>query len=318
MTSVLFTPAGSGMAVTSLKALNEHGDIRTVSTDIDDLSPGLHLADAGYIVPPFDDDEYMASILHIVETEDIDVVVPSLDPILKRFANTKDRFREVGARVMISPPETLTVTQDKWKTYERLGDTLPFPDSWIDIANVDPSDELFIKPRTGSGSEGIHEITSRRDLEFYFERVTDPIVQEYLPGPEYTIDCLTDGSGDLLACVPRKRLDITSGISTKVEVVDDPALVDIARGVADELEFVGPFFVQVKADDDGDPRITEVGARTAGTMCREFVTPSLQYLAVQQLLGGSVPEPEVEFGRRLSRYWCEQSFDGDVAELHRY
>jgi carbamoyl-phosphate synthase large subunit len=318
MKSVLFTPAGSELAVTGIKALAVREDIRTVSTDIARLAPGLHLADRGYLVPEFDDDEYMTAILDIVEQEDIDVVVPVLDQILKPFALARDRIRARGARVMLSPLETLEVTQDKWKTYRRLTGVVDLPDSWIDQPDLPDDGGLFLKPRTGSGSEHTHHITSQSELAFFHEHVEDPIIQEYLPGAEYTVDCLTDRNGDLLACVPRHRKELAGGVSTQVTVVEDERLFTMARQIAGELDFVGPFFFQAKRDADGRPRLTEIGARLAGTMCAGFVSPSLQYAGIRQLCGEPVPEPTVEFGIHMSRHWSETYLDGEFEDVHEW
>jgi carbamoyl-phosphate synthase large subunit len=315
MTSVLFTPAGSELAVTGIKALADREDVRTVSTDIARLAPGLHLADTGYLVPEFEDDAYMPAVLDIVERENIDVVVPVLDQILKPFAAAREQVRARGARVMISPLETLDVTRDKWQTYQRLSGVVPLPDSWITKPPLPEDGDLFVKPRTGSGSENIHRITSQAELDFYHEQIEKPIIQEYLPGTEYTIDCLTDRDGNLIACVPRERKELTGGVSTQVTVVEREDLFSLARGVAGELDFVGPFFIQAKLDEEGVPRLTEIGARLAGTMCAGFTSPSLQYAGVKQLCGESVPDPTVQFGTHMSRHWAETYLDDELSEL---
>jgi carbamoyl-phosphate synthase large subunit len=318
MTSVLFTPAGSELAVTGIKALAAREDVRTVSTDITRLAPGLHLADSGYLVPAFDDDEYMPAILDIVEREDIDVVVPALDQILQPFALARNRIRARDARLMLSPLETLEVTRDKWKTYRRLTGAVDRPESWTDQPDLPEDGDLFIKPRTGSGSENTHHITSQSELAFFHEHIEDPIVQEYLPGAEYTVDCITDRDGDLLACVPRHRRELAGGVSTQVTVVEDERLLAMARQIAGELDFVGPFFFQAKRDADGVPRLTEIGARLAGTMCAGFVSPSLQYVGIRQLCGEPVPEPTVEFGTHMSRHWSETYLDSEFERLHEW
>lgn len=315
MMSVLFTPAGSELAVTGIKALADREDVRTVSTDIARLAPGLHLADTGYLVPEFEDDAYMPAVLDIVERENIDVVVPVLDQILKPFAAAREQVRARGARVMISPLETLDVTRDKWQTYQRLSGVVPLPDSWITKPPLPEDGDLFVKPRTGSGSENIHRITSQAELDFYHEQMEKPIIQEYLPGTEYTIDCLTDRDGNLIACVPRERKELTGGVSTQVTVVEREDLFSLARGVAGELDFVGPFFIQAKLDENGVPRLTEIGARLAGTMCAGFTSPSLQYAGVKQLCGESVPDPTVQFGTHMSRHWAETYLDDELSEL---
>lgn len=317
MTSVLFTPAGSGNSVAGIKALTKHG-IRTVGTDIRELSPGLHLADVGYIVPPFDEDQYMQSILNITKSEGIDIVIPALDPILTDFAEAENKFESLNASVMISPIETLRITLDKWRTYQYLSEKLPFPQSWIEVDKVREDGEYFIKPRHGHGSEDANLAKSQSELEFYYEQTPDPIIQTYLPGSEFTIDCLTDDDGSLIACVPRKRHEIKDGISTRVEVVHDERLFNIADRITDELRFTGPFFIQAKEDETGDVHIIEIGARTAGTMCPGFVRPNLHYLAVQQLTGGQLPDVDVNYGVSMSRYWSEMYFTNESGQLHRW
>lgn len=304
MTTVLFTPAGSGMAITGMKALRQDSDIRIIATDIDELSPGLHLADRGYIVPRFGDSRYFQAIENIVVDEDVDIILPALDPILEDFSTRRDRFAETGAKVLVSPPETVELTRDKWKTYTALEGALPFPDSYTDIDAVPDTYPLFIKPRRGSGSEDAYKVDSKDDLIYRNANIEDPLIQEYLPGTEYTVDCLSSEEG-LIACVPRRRIETTAGISTKAEVVKEETLEDIAAEIAEQLEFTGPWFFQAKEDADGNPKITEIAARTAGTMCHGFVQPNLHSLAVRQIEGEDVAEPEVKYGKKMARYWEE-------------
>lgn len=313
MKSVLVTPAGSGIGITTLKAFNEKDDIRTVATDVNNLAAGLHLADESYIVPPFDDDEYFDSIRSIALSENIDVIVPALDPILKTFADQKELLEESGASVMISDPQTIENCRDKWKTYTTLHNDVPFPDSMISLEEAQPNQVYFIKPRYGSGSEQAYKIRSPDELEFYFKRIEQPIIQEHLPGTEYTVDCLSARDGELLVCLPRKRVAMSDGISTKIAVTREPKLRAIAETVNEQFDFVGPFFIQAKEDVNGTPHVTEIGPRIAGTMCHGFVSPSLQYLGVMQTCGEHAPEPTVAYGTRMTRYWNEIYFETEPA-----
>lgn len=315
MSTILLTPGGTGMAITAIQALRHDGDHRIVTTDVDELSPGLHLADRGYLVPRFDDPEYFPAIIDIVEREGVDVVFPAFDGILTEFSERRGDLESQGAKLAISPVETLRTTQDKWRTFQALEGTVPMPDSAVSLADVDPTADWFVKPRRGSGSEDAHGAVSGAELEFYFERVEDPVIQTYLPGPEYTVDCFPDPDGGVAACVPRHRHEITDGISTKVTVTRYAELERIADRVADALDLVGPFFFQVREDTDGTPRLIEIGARLAGTMCHEFVTPSLQQATVASLLEGQVPSFEVAYGRSMSRYWAATFFDDPENEV---
>lgn len=312
MITVLVTPAGSGMAATCLKALNEVDEIRTITTDIDNLASGLYLADAGYIVPDFEG-PYLDAIAAIVEREDVDVVIPALDDVLDLFARRRARIIEAGAEVMISSPEAIAVTQDKWQTYERLKPTdVPVPDSWIEWGEIPRQIPKFIKPRRGSGSENAFRVASKDALEFYFDEIDDPIVQEYLPGREVTVDCLATTSRETVT-VPRERLETKGGISVKNVVIESESLETIGHRISDLLDLKGAFFFQAKENPDGKFKVTEINARIAGSMCAGFVTPSIQELAVRDALGEAISEPVVHYGKQFTRYWAER-YISDGAE----
>ena len=57
-----------------------------------------------------------------------------------------------------------------------------------------PRFPLFIKPRVGRGAVGAYPVRTARELAFFLDYVELPIVQEYLDGPEYTIDVLCDSA----------------------------------------------------------------------------------------------------------------------------
>jgi hypothetical protein len=71
---------------------------------------------------------------------------------------------------------------------------------------------VIVKPRAGSGSRGIRLIERRAELEA-LERDGTLLVQEHLPGPEYSLDVLARADGHVAAVVPRERLKVDSGIA---------------------------------------------------------------------------------------------------------
>ena len=44
------------------------------------------------------------------------------------------------------------------------------------------------------------------------------IIQEYLPGKEYTVDVLSDLDGNSLLAIPRERIEVKAGISSKGKI----------------------------------------------------------------------------------------------------
>ena len=129
--NVLIIPAGSGMAIAAIKMLKKDKKIKVFSADADKLSPGLYLSNKGYVVPKFNDPNFYASIEEIIQRENIDVIFPALDTILLDFSVRKKNFEKLGVKVVISDPETIKTTRDKWRTYNTLKGIVPLPKSFI-------------------------------------------------------------------------------------------------------------------------------------------------------------------------------------------
>lgn len=301
--NILLVPSSSGMAITAIKALKA-GEINVVSTDIDPLAPGLYLSDTGYLIPPFDSSKFFDKIYEIVEKESIDLVIPAYDTILKKFSERKDTFRKMGSQVLISSPEVIDICRDKWTTYKKLKGKIPLPDSFIDL-NHDLSFPLFIKPRKGSGSEDSYKVDSEQELEFFYSKIDSPLIQNFLPKTEYTIDCLSDKKGKIVASVPRVRIETKAGISTKGKTVKNPKLEEMAETVAKELKIKGPFLCQAKEDENGISKLTEINPRIGGTMCPDFTDPNLHVCAAKLFTGKSIDKPKIKYGRTVTRFWQE-------------
>jgi len=304
--SVLLTPSSSGMAIAAVKALRRENGIRIVATDVDRLAPGLYLSDSAHIVPPFGSDRFFPSLIKIVERENVDVVIPCLDTVLLDFAKRKKLFEAIGTKVMVSSERTIRITRDKWKTYELLRAIVPMPISSVEKDGIIFRHPLIVKPRLGSGSIGVHKINSRQELDFFYRKTKYPIIQEYLPGTEYTVDCLADMSGRLVTVVPRKRIETKAGISVKSKVVANNRLTSMAERICGKLDLLGPFFFQVKEDRNGTPKLTEINARIGGGMClSSFSGPNIHVMAVKLFLGEDVRVPATRVGLYMSRYWQE-------------
>jgi len=304
--NVLVVPAGSGMAVAAIKALKQDKTIKIISADVNKLAPGLFLSHKGYIIPPFDNRMFYSKLGKIIERENIDVIIPALDTILQEFSKRKKEFENMGTKVLVSEPKTIEITRDKWKTYNELEKVIPVPKSFIKIEDINIDYPLFIKPRSGSGSQWAYKVNSKKELDFFYDWIENPIIQEYLEGKEYTIDCLADMDGNLLLSIPRERIETKSGISIKGQIIRNEELKKMAKKVAQKLKFCGLFFFQAKEDKEGVPKLTEINARIAGTMClSSFSGANIHSLAVRSCMGEKIEIPTVKNGLYITRYWEE-------------
>lgn len=62
---------------------------------------------------------------------------------------------------------------------------------------------LIIKPRNGFSSTDVYCVENAIEMQQILKKVNFPIIQEYLPGKEFTIDVVADDESNILAVVPR-------------------------------------------------------------------------------------------------------------------
>jgi len=217
-------------------------------------------------VPRLDDPGFVPQLLSICRRERIACVFPLIDPDIAVLARNRAELEATGARVAAVEVSALGLASDKWRTtepFQRLG--LPTPQSWLADA-LDPdtaSYPLFIKPRWGSAGVGASRVDDADALRYALARVSQPIIQECLPGPEITNDVICDLQGQVAAVVSRQRIEVRWGEVAKGVTMRDERIIDACRRVAEALPARGPITVQCMMRGE-TPCFTEINARLGG------------------------------------------------------
>jgi len=236
-----------------------------IVTDVNPLSPAVYAANRAYRVPLASDPTYYDEVLRIAVAEQVSLVVPTIDDELPGFADAREQFMAEGISVAVSPFLTTLICNDKFATCETLRDSgvaaaaTYLPDQLPEKVRF----PLFVKPRLGRGGVGAFMIRHQRDLEFFVDYVPEAVVQEYLDGPEFTIDMLCDFSGRPLSIVPRERVVIRAGVIDRGRTVNDQRLIDLAAKCARALRFAGAINIQCRVVD-GRPVVFEINPRFSG------------------------------------------------------
>ena len=237
---------------------------RVITTDVNALSPAVLAADLAFRVPLANDPDYLPSIEHICREEGVGLLVPTIDDELEIVGAARQRFEALGVSVAASSAATAAICNDKHQTSLHLrAHGIAAAASWLP-AEVTASlpMPLFVKPRRGRGSIGAFAVRTPRELSFFLEYVDDPVIQEYLDAPEYTIDVLCD-RGCPLSVVPRERVVIRSGVMDRGRTVRSQPLIDLALACASVLEFHGAVNIQCRLVA-GVPTVFEINPRFSG------------------------------------------------------
>jgi carbamoyl-phosphate synthase large subunit len=198
--------------------------------------------------------------------DSIDVVISTVDVELPPLAA---RRHDLGGAVLAAPPvATLDVTLDKWELALRCAPLLRVPVTRLLNAEGIALRWIFpviVKPRRGAGSRGVRLVPDRATLTA-MEPDEALIIQEHLPGDEFSVDVLADNDGTVVAAVPRTRTRVDSGVSIAGRTVHDEGLESTAAAVARAIGLRGVANVQLRRDTEGVPALLEVNPRFPGAL----------------------------------------------------
>ncbi len=205
--------------------------------------------------------ELVPQLNALIDAWDIDLVVPAHDSVIPVLA---DNQQQLHAPAMVPDPAIAAICRNKNRTYARLQHLGIVP------RGVEPGTAnypIFAKPAVGQGSQGAERVDDEARHRQLAGSGVEYVFSEYLPGTEYTVDCISGADGTLLHAAARVRGRVKSGISVRTEpVAADPGLEAMARAIAAELRLKGAWFFQARRDRHGVPKLLEVAPRIAGSM----------------------------------------------------
>jgi carbamoyl-phosphate synthase large subunit len=267
-TRVLVTGAGGPAGVAVIRSLLRRSGVDVYAADMDGWASGLYLvpAEQRRLIEPGLSAGFVDGIARLCEVDGIDVVISTVDVELLPLAAARGRL---GHAVLAAPSAaTLEVTLDKWELAQRCSPLLRVPRTLLlDSAGVGANWDfpVIVKPRRGAGSRGVRIVADREALEA-IGHDDALIIQEFLPGDEFSVDVIADSEGTVIAAVPRTRTRVDSGVSIAGRTVHDDALESTAARVAEAIGLTGVANVQLRYDTAGVPALLEVNPRFPGAL----------------------------------------------------
>ena len=308
---VLVTGAGGAAAVAIARSIAPFHDV--IAADIDPVAVGLYLAppEDRWLLPRGDDQAFLPALLDAAVRSRADLVIPTVDTELTKVADARDAFAGQGIALLVELPATLATCLDKAALMQACADTVEVPGTVV--LGPDTTDAelhalgapFIVKPRRGAGGRGFAVLAGIAELAPY-PRDGSWLVQELLPGEEYSIDVLARPDGHIVAAVPRSRDKVDSGIAVAGRTVEDPQLVAYGRAVAQAIGATGVVNVQVRRARDGSAKLLEVNPRFPGSMPLTMAAGvDMPRLAVAAALGAHLPDTIGFTETAVVRHWTE-------------
>lgn len=247
-----------------LRSLQEL-EVTLIGIDFDPEAEARECCDTFITVPRNDDSSYEQIVQQICQQHAVGLVIPTREEELGQW----QRFSETWARglfVTVSSQACLEICEDKIRTFAWLreqGFATPSTCLRKEIEGANMDYPLFAKPRQGSGSKGAMRVDSSEALSAV---PADAVLQPFLAGEEYTINCYVDRQGECRCVIPHRREAVSGGEVSRATTVDELVLQDLGMRLMKALPGVcGPLNFQVFWCGGGsEPQITDINPRFGG------------------------------------------------------
>lgn len=333
------TGGGAPGAAGILKCLQQNKSFYLTIADANPGAVGRYLNNDFEIIPFATNPSFTDAVLSLCRKKNIHAVLPLVTKELIPLSQQVKGFELAGAKLLLSPAASLEIANNKSRLYEFLQwRGMPVPEFRV-VETVEqfkaaieelgyPAKQVCFKPSVSNGSRGFRIVSEQmNELDLLFNHkpsstylslqnavrilssgiFPELLVSEYLPGDEYSVDCVAN-HGESVLIVPRLRKRMINGISVEGEFVKEENIITYCQQVIKELQLHGNIGIQVKKSAACQFLILEINPRVQGTISAALgAGVNLPELAVKQELGLPISpgELEIKWGTKFSRYWNE-------------
>jgi len=236
-----------------------NANVNIFSYELDKYVPISAIATNVIVGLRWDDQRIIEHLLTTIREYSIHIVLPFVDPATTVSAKLKAVGENIFAPVSDeSVCETFfdKIRANRWFVENRI----PVPES----TNEFP---LIAKLRKGSASKGIVIIRNTVEWRFFADSYNQEnyLVQRFIEGDEYSIDCYISTKGEIMSVVSRKRIEIAEGEVTKSVTVRDNEIIELANKILIRCKCVGPLTMQViREEKTGKLFVLEINPRFGG------------------------------------------------------
>jgi carbamoyl-phosphate synthase large subunit len=251
------------------QALGDGGQVWGV--DSSSYAPGFVYCDARHVLPGVSDPSYGDKLLTLCNENQIDIVVPLIDPELNVLAARRDDFANNHIMVAVSPFATILMTFDKYQTWQFAQKhhiampltVLTVAEALADIKGGKMKWPLVVKPRKGSASSSIVYCNDEIQLRGAFDGCPEPMIQQFVEGPEYGYDLFADDKHRPVSVFCKKKLAMRAGETDKAVSTNDKTMIAFGEKLLHAMQLFGPADVDVILSPTG-PQLLEINPRFGG------------------------------------------------------
>ena len=208
-----------------------------------------------FIVSPEGNSKDFIKFIKKISTK-VDLMFFYVDEELQNISNNL-KSKHILNKIIISNSNVIDLCLNKKKLYSFLNkNNILYP-------RIKLTSPAFVKPIFGRGSKNCLLIKNKNLLKSYIN-TKDFIIQEYIEGKEFTVDCYFNKENKLIFSLSRERI-VKSNISISNRILNKPELNKIIKKVSKICKLYGPINFQFIIDKKTKkPFLIEINPRLSG------------------------------------------------------
>ncbi|MBW3020593.1 ATP-grasp domain-containing protein [Candidatus Woesearchaeota archaeon] len=332
MVNILITSPNNQTLVGTVFSLREAFYCKLYGIDRVKNNISTHLLNESYLYPS-NDEKYLNKILKLCKKHKIQLIIPHTIKDRLLINNIKDKIEEMNIKILSSSPESIELVEDKNKFSNVCKELkIPIPKQYVvsnkkDLKNRAkklgyPNKKVIVKPVKSRGSRGFRILDENVDgksifytenqgnnkttlnalIEILGDEFPELIIAEYLPGKEYTIDCVRHDN--VFFAIPRLRKEVKMGLTFEGKIERNELLIKYAKKMSKRMGLTSVFGFQFKEDEDGVYKAIDCNPRIQGTMIMSALAgANVIGISAKSLLGKTIKEPEIDWDMSFTRLW---------------
>jgi carbamoyl-phosphate synthase large subunit len=248
--------------------------------------------------PTFSNPEFTEWLLDFVRSERINIVIPNMDAATVSLSLIKDELQSLGVWAVVSAHDLCLIMEDKiYANAWFIDHHLPVPGltNWPRI----------IKPRKGFGGKSQFLVGNEYERAKILKNIDffEFIEQEYIVGPEYSVDAYVSRTGKFISAMPRLRIRVLDGEVDESLSIQKPEIEKLSKEIIECVKgWEGPLTLQFIESDTG-PILIEINPRFGGGVTHSiYCGLHMPQWILKEWLGRNIPDcPAWKAGSLMTR-----------------
>lgn len=234
-----------------------------IGVDASSNNAARYFVDRFFVIPKCNEGNYISELLRIATENKVKLILPLYEREFEILCDNRELFEQNGIKILLSDKEVINICNNKLATQEF------FEREKILAPRQTEKVPAVVKPVDGMGSKDVFVVATDEELEAAkMLSHNDYIIQEKIEGVEHTIDVLCDFEGNVVAAVPRIRLEVRSGEVAKSRTIKDKNVIDATINLISKLNkygtVIGPITVQCFVTEEKEAVFIEINPRVGG------------------------------------------------------